>query len=291
MSIGSREKKPIQCGSFTLNPGRTPLVIGILNITPDSFSDGGVFADPQQACTRALQMAREGADVVDIGGESTRPGATLIPAREELARVLPVIEAASSQLTIPMSIDTCRPEVAAAALEAGCRFVNDITACRHPEMPDVVRAYDVPLVIMHMLGDPGSMQSAPSYDDVVEDIFAFLSERVEFLTSRGVTEDRIVIDPGIGFGKRFRDNLDLLKAAARFYELGRPLLIGASRKRFLGELLDADASARLSGSLAVAARCYQMGVDMVRVHDVKETVELFRVLDAMEHPGEYHADW
>ncbi|MFQ5511578.1 MAG: dihydropteroate synthase [Candidatus Krumholzibacteriia bacterium] len=288
---GLRQKQTIRCGGLALAARRAPLVMGILNVTPDSFSDGGDFIDPGAASRRALDMEREGADVIDIGGESSRPGAERIPARVESERVLPVVRELAAKLTVPMSIDTCRPEVAAAALDAGCRMVNDVTACRHPEMPDVLQHYDVPVVLMHMLGDPDSMQAAPSYDDVVEEVFSYLRERVEFLTGRGIAGERVIVDPGIGFGKRFRDNLDLLGSATRFYDLGHPLLIGASRKRFLGELLRAPAAGRLTGSLAVAARCYQMDVDMVRVHDVKETVELFRVLDAMDRPGEYRADW
>ncbi len=290
-TVGFREKKSIQCGDITLAPRRTPLVMGILNVTPDSFSDGGSFFDPEEAGRRAMEMERQGADIIDIGGESSRPGAERIPVRVELDRVLPVIEEIAGRLSVPLSIDTHRPAVASAALDAGCRMVNDVTACGHPEMPDLIREYDVPVVIMHMKGEPGSMQSAPSYDDVVGEVSTYLAEKVMFLNDRGIARERIIVDPGIGFGKRFRDNLVLLGAAARAYDLGCPILIGASRKRFLGELLDAPAKDRLGGSLAVAARCYQMGVDMVRVHDVKETVGLFRVLDAMDRPDEYQADW
>jgi dihydropteroate synthase len=290
--------REIRCGSMTLALGRRPLVMGILNVTPDSFSDGGRFIDPGAAVSHALEMCDAGADIVDIGGESTRPGSDPVSAGVELDRVLPVIDAltnarGSSKATgVPISIDTRRAEVADAALRRGCHMINDVSAASDSEMADVLRDHpDVPIVLMHMKGDPKAMQEAPYYDDVVAEVRTFLDERARMLTGAGIARDRIVVDPGIGFGKRFGDNLELLNRVDSLRALGYPVLIGASRKRFLGELLDADPERRLPGSLAVAARCMQNGVDIVRVHDVTETTGLFRVLDAMEHPGDYEADW
>jgi dihydropteroate synthase len=265
--------------------------MGILNVTPDSFSDGGVHYLKDQAVARALQMAHEGADIIDIGGESTRPGARYIDAHEEIARVLPIVEALVPRLDIPMSIDTRRAEVARAAIEAGCGMVNDVSACADPEMPVVVRDAGAPIILMHMKGDPHEMQVNPRYDDVVGEVRGFLAERAEFAEQQGVQNDMIIIDPGIGFGKRFRDNLDLLRAVEPLRSLGYPVMIGASRKRFLGELLNTEPHDRLSGSLAVAAWCLKNGLDIVRVHDVKETAGLFRVLDAIDHPDDYPASW
>jgi dihydropteroate synthase len=260
--------------------------MGVLNVTPDSFSDGGRYLDATAAAERAMQMAREGADIIDIGGESSRPGSERVSTEEELRRVIPVITSLAGRLPVPMSIDTYRPAVARAALAAGCRAVNDISACRDAEMPDVVGEFGVPIVVMHMRGEPRTMQVNPTYQDVVSEVRGFLAERVDFLKRRGIEGDRIIVDPGIGFGKRFQDNLDLLRGIDTLRDLGCAILVGASRKSFLGELLDAPPEQRLSGSLAVAAWCHRAGVDVVRVHDVKETVSLFRVLDAIERPGD-----
>lgn len=265
--------------------------MGILNVTPDSFSDGGAHYSADQAYARAMQMAEDGADIIDIGGESTRPGSDYVEIDEELARVLPVIRSLASKIQVPMSIDTRRAAVARAAIDAGCRMVNDVSACGDPEMPAVVRDAGTPIILMHMKGDPREMQVNPHYDDVVAEVCRFLAERAEFVEQQGVQNDMIVIDPGIGFGKRFRDNLDLLRAAEPLRSLGYPVMIGASRKRFLGELLDVEPHDRLSGSLAVAAWCLKNRLDIVRVHDVKETAGLFRVLDAIDHPEDYPASW
>jgi dihydropteroate synthase len=272
--------------------------MGILNVTPDSFSDGGQFVNPGTAVSHALQMCDACAHIVDVGGESTRPGSDPVSASAELDRVLPVIDALmtarrSGEATgVPISIDTRRAEVADAALRRGCRMINDVSAASDSEMVDVLRDHpDVPIVLMHMRGDPKGMQEAPHYEDVVAEVGAYLDERARMLTRAGIARDRIIVDPGIGFGKRFGDNLDLLNRIDSLRALGYPVLVGASRKRFLGELLDADPERRLPGSLAVAARCLQYGVDIVRVHDVVETTGLFRVLDAMDRPGNYEADW
>ena len=283
---GSAEKRTIRGPGFTLTPRRAPRVMGVLNVTPDSFSDGGQHFDANAAVEHAMQMAREGADIIDIGGESSRPGSERVSVDEELRRVIPVITSLADRLPVPMSIDTRRSAVARAALEAGCRAVNDISACRDPEMVGVVKEFAVPLVVMHMKGEPRTMQESPTYEDVVGEVRAFLAERIDFLKRHGIEDDKIIVDPGIGFGKRFRDNLELLRAIDTLRDLGCPILVGASRKAFLGELLGAPPEGRLSGSLAVASWCHRAGVDIVRVHDVHETVGLFRVLDAIEHSGD-----
>jgi dihydropteroate synthase len=282
---------PVRDRGLVLVAGRRPLIMGVLNVTPDSFSDGGSYQGKEDAIQRAMEMVEEGADIIDIGGESTRPGAAEIDADEEMSRVLPVVESLAGRIQAPISIDTRRAAVARAALQAGCRMINDVSACRDPGMPGVAREFGVPIVLMHMKGDPASMQVNPHYDDVVSEVRSFLAERAEFVKQHGLRDDMIVVDPGIGFGKRFRDNLDLLRSIRTFSALGHPVMVGASRKRFLGELLGAPPRERTSGNLAVAAWCFENGVDVVRVHEVKETAGLFRVLDAIENPDEYPAAW
>jgi dihydropteroate synthase len=236
-------------------------------------------------------MVEEGADIIDIGGESTRPGSRSVAPEEELARIMPVIEFLTRRISVPISVDTRRAVVARTALDAGCRIVNDISACRDPKMPAVLKEFGVPIILMHMKGDPESMQIDPHYDDVVTEVGTFLGERAEFVKQHGVGDDMIIVDPGIGFGKRFRDNLDLLKSIDSIRSVGYPVTVGASRKRFLGELLNAEPDGRMSGNLAAAAWCFKANVDIVRVHDVADTVGLFRVLDAIEHPEDYSAPW
>jgi dihydropteroate synthase len=271
-------------GGPSRTSSRKPLIMGILNVTPDSFSDGGAFFDPENAVRRALEMVEHGADIVDIGGESTRPGSNPVSADEEWKRVAPVLEALAG-LPVPISIDTRRAAVARRGLEAGCRMVNDVSAGGDPAMAETVSEFDVPVVLMHMKGEPRTMQENPTYEDVVGEVRAFLASRANLFDRQGVKPDRIIIDPGIGFGKRVRDNLDILCHIDAFKELGFRVLVGASRKSFLGQILGTSADDRVGGSLAVAARCYEHGVDMVRVHDVKETAGLFKVLDAMDRPG------
>lgn len=272
--------------------------MGILNVTPDSFSDGGRFDDVTAALRHAHGMVEAGAEIIDVGGESTRPGSDGVSVDEELDRVLPVVEALAQgsdgflPLDVPVSIDTSKPAVASAALAAGATIINDVTAASDPEMAGVMAnaGDDVPVVIMHMRGAPRSMQLHPVYHDVVGEVRRFLDKRARVLIDTGVNRNRIVVDPGIGFGKRLVDNLDLLKNIDVLRSLGYPVLVGASRKSFIGTLLDAGTDDRLNGSLAVAARCYQRGVEIVRVHDVKETVELMRVLDAMERPDSHRTN-
>jgi dihydropteroate synthase len=269
--------------------------MGILNVTPDSFSDGGKFVSHRAAVAHAHAMAAAGADIVDVGGESTRPGAQAVSTQEESERVLPVIASlvrggdGRPALPVPISIDTHKPAVARAALDAGAAMLNDVNATRDPAMVDVLRERPaIPVVLMHMLGEPGTMQDQPNYDDAPQEIADFLALRAAALETAGVDASRIVLDPGIGFGKRLFDNLAILKRIDALRALGYPVLVGASRKSFLGTLLGgAGAESRLAGSLAAAALCYYRGVEMVRVHDVAETAGLFRVLEAIDHPDDH----
>jgi dihydropteroate synthase len=293
--MSTTHPRSIRCGQRTLTFGESPLIMGILNVTPDSFSDGGKFVSHRAAVAHAHAMVAAGADVVDVGGESTRPGSDAVSVTEELARVLPVVESlvrggdGRPPLPVPVSIDTRHPEVASAALDAGATMLNDVNATRDSAMVDVLRDHpDVPVILMHMLGEPKTMQEEPAYNDAPQEIADFLALRAAALETAGVEASRIVLDPGIGFGKRLADNLDILKRIDALRALGYPVLVGASRKAFLGTLLGgAGPDARLAGSLAVAALCRARGVEMVRVHDVAETAGMFRVLDAIDHPGQH----
>ncbi len=258
-------------------------VMGILNVTPDSFSDGGRYPDTESAVARGVEMVRQGAGIVDVGGESTRPGAAPVSASEELERVVPVIRELRRRVEVPISIDTYKEEVARGALEAGADMVNDVSALRFdPAMVDLVAREGVPVVLMHMKGRPRTMQVAPRYRDVVAEVTAFLRERVAFAVNSGVAAERIVVDPGIGFGKDLDHNLELLRRLGTLASLGRPVLVGLSRKAFLGRLQETEGSqSRLEGSLAGAAAAVLAGADMVRVHDVLETCRAVRVADAI----------
>jgi dihydropteroate synthase len=283
-------KRPIRGRDFTLDPKRRPLVMGILNVTPDSFSDGGAYYAREAAYRRAMEMVEAGADIIDIGGESTRPGSKGVCPDEETRRIMPVIESLAGKIPVPMSVDTRRAAVARGALAAGCGMVNDVSACADPGMPGVLREFGASVVLMHMKGDPETMQDNPCYDDAVSEVRDYLRGRAENVRRLGVHDGMIVLDPGIGFGKRLRDNLELLRCVGEIRALGYPVVVGASRKRFIGDLVGGAAHERLSGSLAAAAWCFRNSVDLVRVHDVKETVALFRVLDAIERPADYPAD-
>jgi dihydropteroate synthase len=265
-----------------LDPADHTLVMGILNVTPDSFSDGGRYLDPEAAVAHGLRMVKEGADVIDVGGESTRPGSDPVSAEEELARVVPVIErlvAASPGVAI--SVDTRKPEVAEAALAAGACIVNDVSAGRAEGMFEVVRAAGAGMVLMHMLGEPKTMQEAPHYEDVVGEVAAFLRERLEAATAAGIEPEALVVDPGIGFGKTLEHNLLLLRHLEALTELGRPVLVGPSRKRFIGAILGLPEEERDEGTLGAVAWAAAHGASAVRVHDVRSTVRALRVLDAI----------
>jgi dihydropteroate synthase len=246
--------------------------MGIVNVTPDSFSDGGQHATPDAAVAHGLELVRQGADILDIGGESTRPGAAPVPLAEELNRVLPVVERLVPQVPVPISVDTSKADVARACLAAGAVIVNDVTALADPAMIEVVREARAGVVIMHMQGTPPTMQRAPTYTDVVAEIRQFLQERLHALATLGIAPGRVVVDPGIGFGKTREHNIEILTRLAEFQELGRPVCLGVSRKGFLGRLLDRPVERRLAGSLAAA--CFAMSraaVQVIRVHDVEAT--------------------
>jgi len=264
-------------------------IMGILNVTPDSFSDGGQYDDSASAVDHALCMVEEGADIIDIGGESTRPGAQPVPAEEEIARVVPVIRGIRARSGIPISIDTRKVAVAETALEAGADIINDISALRHDgAMADCASRHGVPVVLMHMQGTPENMQIAPHYDDVVEEVLAFFRERLEFCRMKGIRHP--VIDPGIGFGKTVEHNLALLRALPRIAALGAPVLVGASRKSFLGALTGLPVDQRLGASIASHVLACRTGARLLRVHDVRETRAALDVLYAIEgRKGVAHA--
>jgi dihydropteroate synthase len=259
-----------------------PSVMGVLNVTPDSFSDGGRFVDPEDAVARGLQLVADGAALVDVGGESTRPGAGPVTVEDELARIEPVLEGLHG---VPVSIDTSKAAVARRALELGAELVNDVTALRgDPAMAEVVAEADAFVCLMHMQGEPRTMQVAPHYDDVVGDVLAFLGERVAFAVGQGVREDRICVDPGIGFGKTPDQNLELLRRLDELGALGRPVLVGVSRKSTLGKVTGEPAATTGSAAASVAAAVasYFRGAWMIRAHDVRETVEALAVAAAVE---------
>jgi len=246
-------------------------VMGVLNVTPDSFYDGGRYAQPTAAVKRGLQMEADGADIIDIGGESSRPGANPIPLQEELDRVIPVIEGIRKRSDVLISVDTTKSQVATEALSAGATMVNDISALRFdPEMPGIVKESGASIVLMHMLGTPETMQLSPTYKDVIEDIRSFLSERIRYAEGMGISRARIVIDPGIGFGKLLSHNIAIIRRLNRLADLGPPVLIGVSRKSFLGEILDLPPEERLEGTIAASAIAIMNGADIIRVHDAKE---------------------
>lgn len=262
--------------------------MGVVNVTPDSFSDGDRFLKPAAAVAHARRLVSEGASLVDVGGESTRPGSDPVPAAEELARIEPVLEELAG---IPVSIDTSKAAVARRALELGAEFVNDVTALRgDPELAGVVAEHGGYLCLMHMQGDPRTMQVAPRYDDVVSDIVAFLEERVERAVSEGIAEERICVDPGIGFGKTPDQNLELVRRLDELRALGRPVLVGFSRKSTLGKVLgDPDATTgSTAASVGAAVAAFERGAWMIRAHDVRETVEALVVAAAVER-GRVHA--
>jgi dihydropteroate synthase len=259
-------------------------IMGIVNVTPDSFSDGGEFLDPERAIAHGRELADEGADILDIGGESTRPGAQDVDAGEELLRVQPVIEALVPDGT-PISIDTSKAVVAEAALDAGATMVNDVTALRaDPDLAAVCAETACEVVLMHMLGDPRTMQENPTYDDVVDDVKAFLTERIEFAVSQGIDEERIWVDPGIGFGKTVEHNLELHRRLGEFAELGRPIAFGSSRKSFIGKLTGAEVDERLGGTIASNVIAYANGASMLRVHDVGPISQALKLAEAVINP-------
>lgn len=272
----------LDCAGRILRLDR-PQVMGIVNVTPDSFSDGGAHDTTDAAVAHALRLVEEGADVLDIGGESTRPGAAEVEVEEELRRVVPVIERLAAQVAVPISIDTSKPEVMRAAVQAGAGMINDVYGLRREGALDAAAALGVPVVLMHMQGEPRSMQAAPQYDDVVGEVHRFLAERIFAAEMAGIPKQRIVVDPGFGFGKDTAHNLQLLAQFERFAELGVPVLAGLSRKRSIGELTGRDVPAdRVAGSVAAHLIAAQRGAAIVRVHDVAATVQALAVWRAMQ---------
>ncbi len=260
--------------------------MGVLNVTPDSFSDGGRFLDMNDALAQGLRLVHEGASLLDIGGESTRPGSEGVAAEEELRRALPVIEALHDRVGVPISVDTTKAEVARRALSAGASLVNDVSALRNdPAMVDVVAEAGCPVCLMHMKGQPKTMQDDPRYDDVVDSVLGFLEERMAFALANGVREEQILLDPGIGFGKTVEHNLTLLRRLDRLVSLGRPVVLGASRKRFLGAILGAEPGQRVIGTVTTTVVGLLAGAHIFRVHEVKPNFEALRVgLAILEGP-------
>lgn len=275
--------------NFSLDFSKKTYIMGILNVTPDSFADGGLYFDKSAAIERAYQIVEEGADIIDIGGESTRPGSEPISIKEELKRTIPVIEAISKKIKVPISIDTYKSEVAKAALDAGASMVNDISGLRFdPRMPDVVSEYKVPVVIMHIKGKPQDMQQNPVYEALIPEIIDYFRVGMKTAISAGVSEDKIIIDPGMGFGKTFDHNLEIINNLREFTFLEKPILIGPSRKAFIGKILgDVPATERLEGTAAAVSISIINGANVVRVHDVKETVKVAKVADAVKREKIY----
>ncbi len=259
--------------------------MGILNVTPDSFSDGGLHFEKSNAVDRAMKMVDDGADIIDIGGESTRPGSEPVSIEEELDRTIPVIEALSARIPIPISIDTYKSEVAKKALTAGASMVNDISGLRFdPAMSGIVSDFRIPVVIMHIKGAPRNMQAHPSYEALIPEIMDYLRKSMQIAVQKGVAEDMIILDPGIGFGKTFDHNLQIINRLHEFTKLEKPILIGPSRKSFLGKILeDLPPEQRLEGTAAAVTASIMKGAHIIRVHDVKEMSSVARVADAIKH--------
>jgi len=272
----------LECRGTALEVGKRTLIMGIVNVTPDSFSDGGEFLDPEAAVAHAERLAEEGADILDIGGESTRPGAQPVDARTELARVIPVIEALASRVNVPISIDTSKARVAERALEAGASIINDVTALRgDPGMRAVAAHSGVPVILMHMKGTPRTMQRNPTYDDLTGEIIGHLRASMTMAVRAGVREEQIIVDPGIGFGKTLGHNLEIMRRLGELRSLGRPILLGTSRKSMIGAILDVPPPERLFGTAATLAFGIQRGAHILRVHDVRPAVHVARMTDAM----------
>lgn len=259
--------------------------MGVLNVTPDSFSDGGRFLDPQAALARAHAMVEEGADIIDIGGESTRPGAVKVSAEAEMDRVLPLLEVLARELPVPVSVDTYKPAVMAEAVRLGAGLINDIYALRAPGALQVVAASAVPVCLMHMQGTPETMQQHPHYGDVVGEVKAFLAERVQACEQAGIARSRLLLDPGFGFGKTLQHNLTLLRHLDAFHELGLPLLVGLSRKSMIGAITGRPVDERVHGSAAAAVLAAWQGAHIIRVHDVRPTVDALKVCAAVLGAG------
>ncbi|MCH1929123.1 dihydropteroate synthase [Shewanella sp. A25] len=260
----------------------SPVVMGILNVTPDSFSDGGQFSSFELACKHADEMVLQGAKIIDIGGESTRPGAADVALEEELARVIPLVQYVAQRHDVWISVDTSKPEVMRQAVEAGAHLINDVRALMEPGALEVAASLNVPVCLMHMQGQPRSMQSAPEYQDVVSEVADFLQKRVQDCLDAGIKRENLLIDPGFGFGKTLEHNYELLAKLEAFHSFKLPILIGLSRKSMIGNLLERPTTERLAGSLAGALIAAQKGSHIIRVHDVAETIDILKVFEAVQ---------
>jgi dihydropteroate synthase len=286
-NVHSKPGITLKCCSQKLELGRRTLIMGILNVTPDSFSDGGLFAEVQAAVEHAKNMASQGADIIDVGGESSRPGADEVSVEAEKDRVLPVIERLVKTVEVPISIDTYKSSVARDALNMGACIVNDITALRgDPDMAPVVAEAGAPAILMHMKGTPKDMQIDPHYDSLIPEIISFLRTRIQAAINAGIPQGQIIIDPGVGFGKTVEHNLEIIRRLREFRSLGKPILIGTSRKSFIGKVLDLSTDDRLEGTAASVAVAIANGADIVRIHDVKEMARVVRMTDAIVRSGE-----
>jgi dihydropteroate synthase len=274
----------ITWSNFSLDFNKKTYIMGVLNVTPNSFSDGGLFFSEKKAIEHALRLIEDGADIIDIGGESTRPGSEPVSVEEEIRRTIPVIKAISREMKIPISIDTYKAGVARQALDAGASMVNDISGLRFdPDMPKVVAKYGVPVIIMHIKGRPKDMQQNPVYEALIPEIMDYLRASIQLAKKSGIPDDRIIIDPGIGFGKTFEHNLEIIKNLKEFTLLGKPVAVGVSRKAFIGKILgDVPPSERLEGTAAAVAISIFNGANIVRVHDVKEMAGVAKVADAIK---------
>jgi dihydropteroate synthase len=277
-----RKKFILQVNGKDILFGQKTWIMGILNVTPDSFSDGGLYLKKEHAVNRGLEMISEGADIIDIGGESTRPGSDPVPVQEEIKRVIPVVEELRKKTKTLISIDTSKSEVAQKALDAGADIVNDISAFRFdPKILPLLARWNVPVIIMHMKGTPKSMQNAPFYDDVLAEVRDFLKERITTASSYGIEREKIIIDPGIGFGKRVEDNLSLINNIHRLNSLKRPILVGISRKSFIGKILNQTEHARIEGTIASSVLSTVNGAHILRVHDVASVKKAVKVADSI----------
>jgi dihydropteroate synthase len=295
-SISERHPSPSRCligaivkadefKTWMTTPDRRPLIMGVLNVTPDSFSDGGRFSSVESAIAQAEKLAADGADLIDIGGESTRPGSQRVDPQEQIRRIVPVLEAAASRLPIVWSVDTRSSQVAAAAIDAGAMVINDISAGRDdPAILRLAADQKLPIILMHMQGEPATMQANPHYTNVIAEVKSFFSERIEASKSAGVNPNQILLDPGIGFGKNINHNLTLIREMSRFKDLGRPLVIGTSRKGFIGAISgEPQPNQRLLGTAATVAWSIANGADIVRVHDVEAMLKVVRVIRAIQN--------
>ncbi|HEY4366008.1 MAG TPA: dihydropteroate synthase [Steroidobacteraceae bacterium] len=274
----------LRCGPHTLDLS-TPVVMGIVNVTPDSFSDGGRFFNADQAIGHALTMVEAGAGIIDVGGESTRPGADAVGESDEIRRVVPVIAALAARTSVPISVDTSKPGVIRAAVQAGATMINDVRALRDEGTLAAAAATSCAICLMHMQGEPRTMQADPKYDDVVATVRGFLQSRIDACVAAGIARNRLVVDPGIGFGKRTPHNVQLLAALPLFVALHLPVMVGVSRKSMFGELIGRPVEQRLAGGIAVATAAVLAGVNIVRTHDVAETVDAVRVASALQSAG------